>query len=428
MPRRAVRRTLRRASRRDLRARSRDDGRDPLPHRGRRGRAAARGRHQQRLGRDGRCATAASRRCSPATPRRRSRPCWSSAALLPAVDLLKVGHHGSTSSTDAGAARRDPPERRRHLRRATGNEYGHPAPETLATLAARPGIARVPDRSGRRRRGRHRWRGPTASGPMPAGARRARCTASGAAGSIGAWPFPTDPPPGACSTTPGCPTGSSSTPRASPASPLAGAGARGRGADPDRRRAGRGRRPAARHRQGRDPAQRRRARHRRRAAARGGGLPGARDAGRLPPDQLPARRRSLPARLAVGAGGRGRPARGPGVRDRRRAAGRHEAATSRARRADRGRAAPGTRPRGATWRRPSGCRSTTWWRACGPPGRPAHERAAAARSTATTGSGSTPPLRDFATRGRRDRPRRDRARALRRTRRPSTAPGSRPAR
>ncbi|HEX7195353.1 MAG TPA: ComEC/Rec2 family competence protein, partial [Candidatus Limnocylindria bacterium] len=60
--------------------------------------------------------------------------------VLPAVDLLKVGHHGSTSSTtpaflDAvrpGAA---------VISSGEGNEYGHPAAETLGTRAARPAIA-----------------------------------------------------------------------------------------------------------------------------------------------------------------------------------------------------------------------------------------------------------------------------------------------
>ena len=72
------------------------------------------------------------------------------------------------------------------------------------------------------------------------------------------------------------------------------------------------------------------------------GLRVARHAGRLPPAARAAQRRALPDRLAIGPGGRGRPARGAGVPDGRRAPGRHEAAASRARRVHRDRR--GARP------------------------------------------------------------------------------------
>lgn len=136
--------------------------------------------------------------------------------LLPVVDLLKVGHHGSNSSTTPGLLDAIRPTVA-VISSGTGNEYGHPAPETLATLAARPEIAvfrtdldgdvevatdgrtyRVGTDDG--------W-----SAPRPV-------HGAGPAGSIDPWPSLIDPPPDACSTTPGCPMGSSSTPRALPAS------------------------------------------------------------------------------------------------------------------------------------------------------------------------------------------------------------------
>ena len=137
-------------------------------------------------------------------------------ALAP-VDLLKVGHHGSVSSTTPALLGATRPSLA-VISSGEGNEYGHPAPETLATLAARPGIAVL-------RTDLHgdvevisdglTYRVRTAAGtsdPRPVhGLADAR--------SIGPWPSPTDPPRVACSTMRGCPTASSSIPRAWPASP-----------------------------------------------------------------------------------------------------------------------------------------------------------------------------------------------------------------
>ena len=137
--------------------------------------------------------------------------------LLPAVDLLKVGHHGSNSSTT--------PELLDPLKpgiavisSGEGNEYGHPAHETLATLGSRPDISVfrtdldgdvevVTDGRSYRVGTDAGWSAPRMVHGM------------GAAGSIGPWRFPTDPPPGACSTRKACPTESWSIPRAWPAWP-----------------------------------------------------------------------------------------------------------------------------------------------------------------------------------------------------------------
>ena len=62
-----------------------------------------------------------------------------SRGLLDAVDVLKVGHHGSNSSTTPGLVDAIQPSVA-IISSGVGNEYGHPAPETLATLAARPGV------------------------------------------------------------------------------------------------------------------------------------------------------------------------------------------------------------------------------------------------------------------------------------------------
>jgi competence protein ComEC len=137
--------------------------------------------------------------------------------VLPVVDLLKVGHHGSASSTTPGLLDAIRPTAA-VISSGAGNDYGHPAPETLATLAARPEI--------------HVFRtdldgdvevvtdGLTYRVGTDAGWSATRMVHRvGTTGSIGGWPFPTDPPPAACSTTPGCRSGSSSTPRAWLASP-----------------------------------------------------------------------------------------------------------------------------------------------------------------------------------------------------------------
>jgi competence protein ComEC len=132
--------------------------------------------------------------------------------LLPVVDLLKVGHHGSSSATTPGLLDVIRPTAA-VISSGIGNDFGHPAPETLAALAARPEIAVyrtdldgdveiVTDGLTYRILTDDGW-----SAPRPVHGHRAT-------GSIGAWPSPIDPPRGACSPTPGCPTGSWSTPKA----------------------------------------------------------------------------------------------------------------------------------------------------------------------------------------------------------------------
>jgi competence protein ComEC len=136
---------------------------------------------------------------------------------LDPVDLLKVGHHGSHSSTTPGLLDATRPSVA-VISSGEGNEYGHPAPETLATLAARPGIRVhrtdldgdvevVSDGRGYRVRTDAGWSEPRA------------VHALADAGSIGPWPSPTETPSAACSTRPRCPTASASTPRGSPALP-----------------------------------------------------------------------------------------------------------------------------------------------------------------------------------------------------------------
>jgi competence protein ComEC len=137
--------------------------------------------------------------------------------ILPRVDVLKVGHHGSTSSTTPGMLEVVRPTAA-VISSGVDNDYGHPAAETLATLAARPEIAVfrtdldgdveiVAD-------------GLTYRVLTDAGSTEPRAVqGAGPTGSIGPWPSRTDRRRDACSPTPGCPTGSSSTPRALPASP-----------------------------------------------------------------------------------------------------------------------------------------------------------------------------------------------------------------
>jgi len=134
---------------------------------------------------------------------------------LKPVDLLKVGHHGSRSSTTPGllaAARPSVVV----ISSGEGNEYGHPAPETLAALRGLPGVAvHRTDLEGDVEvvAGPGSYRVRTEAGWTPA-----RPTHRGAvAGSIGPWPFPTERPSPDCSTMPICPTASASTPRAWPA-------------------------------------------------------------------------------------------------------------------------------------------------------------------------------------------------------------------
>ena len=135
-----------------------------------------------------------------------------SRGLLPVVDVLKVGHHGSTSSTTPGLLDAVRPTAA-IISAGADNEYGHPAPETLAALAAHPetaifrtdrdgDIEVVTDGRAYRVRTNAGW-----SDPRPVHAHRPT-------GSIGPWPSQTEPPRGACSPTPACLMASWSTPRA----------------------------------------------------------------------------------------------------------------------------------------------------------------------------------------------------------------------
>ena len=137
--------------------------------------------------------------------------------ILPPVDVLKVGHHGSHSSTTPGLLAAVKPSLA-IISSGEGNEYGHPAPETLAALASHGSISVhrtdlegdvevVSDGRTYRVRTDAGWHDPR---PVHA---------AGDAGSIGSWPFPTERPFSACSTRPSCQTGSASIPPASPGSP-----------------------------------------------------------------------------------------------------------------------------------------------------------------------------------------------------------------
>ncbi|MEO6577273.1 MAG: ComEC/Rec2 family competence protein, partial [Candidatus Limnocylindria bacterium] len=137
---------------------------------------------------------------------------------LPAVDALKVGHHGSTSSTTTELIDATRPSVA-VISVGEGNEYGHPAPETLGVLGARPaiGVYRtdtagdieiVTDGRGFAVRTDLGWSAPRpVHGSVPAG-------------SIGPWPYPIEAPPASCSPMRTCPRASSDIPRALLASPL----------------------------------------------------------------------------------------------------------------------------------------------------------------------------------------------------------------
>jgi competence protein ComEC len=136
---------------------------------------------------------------------------------IPEVDVLKVGHHGSTSSTTPGLLEAAQPTVAL-ISDGTGNEYGHPAPQTLAALAARPGLAVFRtdldgdievETDGITYRV-HTTRGWDAARPVHG---------LQGAGRIHPWPSPIARPVDACSTKPVCPMGSSFIPKASPASP-----------------------------------------------------------------------------------------------------------------------------------------------------------------------------------------------------------------
>ncbi len=140
-----------------------------------------------------------------------------SRGVLGSVDVLKVGHHGSNSSTTPGLVEAIRPSVA-VISSGEGNEYGHPAPETLATLAAHSRITVfrtdldgdvevVSDGTTLRVRTDAGWTGSVSVHWPPS------------TGSIGPWPSPTETPPDGCWPTLGCHTASSSTPRAWRASP-----------------------------------------------------------------------------------------------------------------------------------------------------------------------------------------------------------------
>jgi competence protein ComEC len=137
--------------------------------------------------------------------------------LLTPVDVLKVGHHGSESSTTASLLEATRPSVA-VISAGADNEYGHPAPPTLDALAAVAGLTILRTdlygdveivSDGSRYRvhadaGWSEWRATLAS-------------ADGA--TIEPCPCPTDPRRGGSSPRRSCQTASSSTPRASPAWP-----------------------------------------------------------------------------------------------------------------------------------------------------------------------------------------------------------------
>ena len=143
-------------------------------------------------------------------------------AAIPLVDVLKVGHHGSHSSTTpALLAAADP--RVALISSGVDNEYGHPAAETLAALEAVAGIAvHRTDLEGDievATDGRSFQVGTNAGWSEPRPTR-----GSADAGSIDGWPSRTATPYAGCSTKPTCPRASASTPPAWLAWPRRGPG------------------------------------------------------------------------------------------------------------------------------------------------------------------------------------------------------------
>jgi beta-lactamase superfamily II metal-dependent hydrolase len=125
--------------------------------------------------------------------------------LVPDVDLLKVGHHGSESSTTPAFLAAAKPEVAL-ISCGVGNDYGHPHAITLEHLGAIAGLVlHRTDLEGTV---------DVAVDPgLPAVARHAIPDA----GSIGPWWFPAATRRWRCSSRWSCRTASSSTPRESPA-------------------------------------------------------------------------------------------------------------------------------------------------------------------------------------------------------------------
>ena len=137
--------------------------------------------------------------------------------LVGPVDMLKVGHHGSNSSTTPAFVDATRPAIA-VISSGEGNEYGHPAPETLATLESRPAVAVF--RTDRHGNIEVETNGTTFRVRTDAGISPPTTVHRGAgAGSIGPWPSPIETPPGGCWPAPGCLMGSSSTQSAWLASP-----------------------------------------------------------------------------------------------------------------------------------------------------------------------------------------------------------------
>jgi competence protein ComEC len=133
--------------------------------------------------------------------------------LLGPVDVLKVGHHGSRSGTTPRLLELTRPAAAL-ISVGTDNEYGHPAPVTLATLARQAGlIVHRTDLEGDLEvvsNGRG-FSVRTLLGDDPLRAVRA---AVADPGSIGPWLFPISTAPGRSSSRTRSPTGSSTTRRA----------------------------------------------------------------------------------------------------------------------------------------------------------------------------------------------------------------------
>ncbi|HEX2221184.1 MAG TPA: DNA internalization-related competence protein ComEC/Rec2 [Candidatus Limnocylindria bacterium] len=140
---------------------------------------------------------------------------------LPPADVLKVGHHGSESSTTPALLEAVAP-RVAVISCGRDNEYGHPSSATLDALASAGPIAVLrTDRDGAvevTSDGARLWvhGGGRTLGPIAA---RGATFASGAhgptTGSIAAWLCPTSPAPAICSPSSSSRRGSSATPRES---------------------------------------------------------------------------------------------------------------------------------------------------------------------------------------------------------------------
>jgi competence protein ComEC len=138
---------------------------------------------------------------------------------VPDVDVLKVGHHGSESSTTAAFLEAARPEVA-VISAGLDNEYGHPARatlETLGTVAALSIFRTDLDGDVEVETDGMTYRVRTAAGWGPVRAVASSVDRAGDAGSIGPCQSPTAQRHVASSPTPACQTGSSSTPRASPA-------------------------------------------------------------------------------------------------------------------------------------------------------------------------------------------------------------------